>query len=33
MFFLNKIREKDGGTGSAWKQCGEEVAHTIYTYE
>jgi hypothetical protein len=32
-FLFNKIREQEGGTGSAWKWGrGGEVAQTMYTY-
>jgi hypothetical protein len=33
-FLFNKIREQEGGTGSAMKQrsCREEVAQTVYTH-
>jgi hypothetical protein len=31
-FLFNKIREQEGGTGSAWKEEGREVAQTMYAY-
>jgi hypothetical protein len=31
-FLFNKIREQEGGTGSAWKLGGGKVDQTMYTH-